>query len=61
MLDFINKEPVLVLDLVKGVVVLVTLFGVPLSFEQQAGILAVALPLLSILTRQRVSPVPAEK
>ncbi len=53
----LDREPVLILALVRAVVVLVTAFGLSLSPEQIAAVYLVAEAVLSIIARQRVTPV----
>jgi hypothetical protein len=52
-----NREPVLILGVVRAAVVLVTAFGLDLNAEQVAGIYLGAEAVLSLLTRQKVTPV----
>jgi hypothetical protein len=55
-----GREPVLILGLIRAVVVLVTAFGLGLSAEQVASIYLVAEAVLSLVIRQRVTPVSEE-
>ncbi len=52
-----EREPVLILGLVRAVVVFVSAFGLDLTAEQVAGIYLVAESVLSVLARQKVTPV----
>ena len=51
-LDRIRREPALVAGLVQSVLALLVAFGLDLSGEQTASILAVTAALLAVLTRQ---------
>lgn len=57
MFEYIKKEPVAVLDIVKAAVVLLVAFGVPVSVEQKVAIAGVVAAVLTIVARQMVSPV----
>ena len=57
MIDRIRREPVLVTGLIQAALVLAVSFGLDLSNEQTAGILAVAAALLALVARSRVTPV----
>ena len=52
-----NREPALVLGAVQAVLALVVAFGLDLSAEQVAGILAVSAAALAIVVRIKVTPV----
>jgi hypothetical protein len=52
-----NREPTLVLGLLRAVVVLVTVFGLDLGPDQIAAVYLVAEAFLSLLNRQKVAPV----
>lgn len=52
----LDREPVLILGLVRAVVVLITVFGLQLTAEQVAAIYLVAEAVLSVIARQRVTP-----
>jgi hypothetical protein len=52
-----NREPTLILGLVRAIIVLVTVFGLDLSPEQIAAVYLVAEAFLSLLNRQKVTPV----
>lgn len=51
-----NREPAFIIGLIEAVIALVTAFGLDLSVEQVGGIMAVTTAVLSILTRQLVTP-----
>jgi len=51
-----KTEPALILGAVQAAIILAVSFGLKLSLEQQAAILAVAAVVLSIVTRQLVTP-----
>lgn len=52
----IRNEPVLVSTLIGAVIALFVAFGVDLSTEQTAAILAVVAAVLAIVARQQVTP-----
>jgi hypothetical protein len=52
-----NREPVLFYGLVNALIALVCAFGLDLSPEQIAGILAVTSTGLALITRRVVTPV----
>ena len=52
-----GREPVLILGLVRAIVVLVSAFGFELSAEQVASIYLAAEAVLSVIARQKVTPV----
>lgn len=52
-----NREPTLILGLVRAIVVLITVFGLDLTPEQIAAVYLVAEAFLSLLNRQKVTPV----
>lgn len=52
-----NREPALVVGFVQAALTLLLSFGVELTVEQSAGILALVATALSLVVRQRVSPV----
>lgn len=56
LLSRLRGEPALVLGLVQSVIALVAAFGLELSAEQTGAILAVTAAVLSIVTRQLVTP-----
>ena len=56
MIDRIRREPVLVTGLIQAALVLAVSFGLDLSTEQTAGILAVTAALLALVTRSQVTP-----
>jgi hypothetical protein len=51
-----GREPAFILGLVQAAIVLAVSFGLKLSVEQTAGILALTAAVLSIVTRQLVTP-----
>ena len=56
-LDRLRREPALVLGLVGALIALGTAFGLDLSKEQTGAITAVVVAVLSVVTRQNVTPV----
>ena len=56
MYDRIRTEPVLVTGLLEAVLVLALAFGLDLTTEQVAAIMAVAVAVLSLVARSKVSP-----
>lgn len=52
-----DREPVLILGLVRALVVMAVAFGLKLSPEQTAAVYLVAEMVLSVIARQRVTPV----
>lgn len=52
-----GREPAMVLALVQAVIVLGVSFGLQLSSDQTAAILAVTAVVLGLITRSRVTPV----
>jgi hypothetical protein len=57
MLDRIRTEPALVAAVVQAVLGLVVAFGLDLTGEQTAGILAVTTAVLALVVRRNVTPV----
>lgn len=57
MIDRIKNEPAVVLGLVQAIIALVVAFGLDLTGEQTASILAVTAAVLAFVVRQRVTPV----
>lgn len=55
----LNTEPVLVMVAVQAFVALAVSFGLHLSADQTAAIMAAVAAALGLVTRQRVSPVVA--
>lgn len=53
-----NREPVLVIGFVEAILALVAAFGLDLSAEQIAGIVAVTSTGLALFGRSKVSPLP---
>jgi hypothetical protein len=56
MLERIKSEPALVMGLIQSAVVVAVSFGAKLTAEQSAAIFALVAVLLSIVTRQMVTP-----
>lgn len=56
MIDKIRTEPVLVTALVQAVIGLIVAFGVGLTGEQTAAILAVTAAALALVARSKVTP-----
>lgn len=54
-----NREPTLILGLIRAIIVLVTVFGLDMTPEQVAAVYLVAEAFLSLLNRQKVTPVDA--
>lgn len=52
-----DREPVLILGLVRALVVLVTAFGLNLTPAQIAAVYLVAEMVISVIARSRVTPV----
>ena len=52
-----NREPVAVVALIEAVVILAVAFGVDLSAEQMAAIMAVVVAFGAVVQRSQVSPV----
>ncbi len=52
-----NREPTLVLGMIRAIIVLVTVFGLDMTPEQVAAVYLVAEAFLSLLNRQKVTPV----
>lgn len=57
MLDYIKQEPVVILALVEAAVVAAVAFGVPITTEQKVAVAGLTAAVLTILTRQMVTPV----
>jgi len=53
-----GREPAMVLALVQAVIVLGVSFGLSLTQEQTAAILALTAVILGLITRSRVAPAP---
>ena len=58
MLEYLTNEPVLLTNVVRAVLVLAVLFGLPLPLGADVAILAVCEAALTLFTRSRVTPVP---
>ncbi len=54
-----DREPALILGAIGAIITLVTAFGLDLDAEQVAGINAGAVAILSLIVRQKVTPVDA--
>jgi len=57
MWDAIKREPALLAGALQALLVLLLTFGVPLTDEQVAAILALSAAVLAIVVRRRVRPV----
>jgi hypothetical protein len=57
MLEYIKHEPVVILALVEAAVVAAVAFGVPVTTEQKVAIAGLTAAVLTVLTRQLVTPV----
>lgn len=53
---FLGREPVLWMELVKAILPVAVLFGLPLTAEQTAGLLLVWGAILALITRSAVTP-----
>lgn len=51
-----DREPALIVELARTILVLVVVFGVELSPEQTAAILATVSAILSVIVRHKVTP-----
>lgn len=51
-----NREPAMILAFIQAVIVLAVTFGLSLTEDQTAAILAVAALALGLITRTQVSP-----
>lgn len=56
MLTTIRREPALITGLIQAVLALVVAFGLDLSGEQTASILAVSAAVLAVVVRSQVRP-----
>ena len=56
-----REEPALVLGLVQAAIILAVSFGLDLTDAQTAALLAFTAALLSVITRQQVTPVTRER
>lgn len=56
-MDRIKQEPALVVGLVQATLALLLAFGVGLSSDQMAAILAVTSAVLALVVRSKVTPV----
>lgn len=52
----LNREPVLILGLIRAIVVMLVVFGLSMTPEQIAAVYLVAEMVLSVIARQRVTP-----
>jgi hypothetical protein len=57
MVEYIKKEPVVILALVEAAIVTAVAFGVPVTVEQKVAIAGLTAAVLTVLTRQMVTPV----
>lgn len=57
-MNIVRSEPVAFYGLVQALIGLVSAFGLRLSAEQTAAILAVTSCVLALVARRRVTPVP---
>lgn len=56
-MDRLVKEPTLVVELVRAVLLVAVVFGLPLSDEQTAALLLLVSAGLAVVNRQKVTPV----
>lgn len=56
-MDRLIKEPTLVVELVRALLLCAVVFGLPLSDEQTAAVLVLASAALAVANRQKVTPV----
>jgi hypothetical protein len=56
MWDKIMNEPVLVLNLINAGIAAAVAFGLDLTPEQKAGIIAISTAVLNVVARQAVTP-----
>lgn len=61
MIHAIRREPALILGLVQAVIALVVAFGLELTGEQTAGIVAVTAAILALVVRSQVTPTEPPK
>lgn len=54
-----DREPALILGAINAIIALVSAFGLDLSAEQVAGIMVASTAILSVIVRQKVTPVDA--
>ena len=52
-----NREPALILGAINAIITLVAAFGLDLTAEQVAGIMVCSTAILSVIVRQKVTPV----
>jgi hypothetical protein len=57
MFEYIKNEPVVVLAVVEAAIVFAVAFGVPVTTEQKVAIAGLAAAILTVVTRQLVTPV----
>ena len=57
MIDRIRREPALVSELVRAVLLCGVVFGLPLTEEQTAAVLLVVGAVMALFVRRRVTPV----
>lgn len=60
-MNFIKQEPALVIGAIQAAIVLAVVFGAPINDEQKAAIIVFAAALLSVITRQMVTPTAKAK
>jgi len=51
-----DREPVLILGLIRAIVVMAVSFGLALTVEQMAAVYLVAEMVISVIARSRVTP-----
>jgi branched-subunit amino acid transport protein len=56
MVEYIKSEPVVVLAVVEAAIVFAVAFGVPVTVEQKVAIAGLTAAVLTVLTRQLVTP-----
>lgn len=53
----LKNEPVLILNLINAVIAGAIAFGLDLTMEQKAGLIAISTAVLNLLARSQVTPV----
>jgi hypothetical protein len=56
-MDIFGREPVLILAAIQAAIALVAAFGLQLSAEQIAALVAFSAAVLGVIARQKVTPV----
>ena len=56
-----DREPIAILGLVQGALIVATTFGADLSAEQTVAVLGLAAAVLTIVARRKVSPTDLDK